>query len=160
MALTDRLTGLFRRFRSFVLRREVEVVGHCLCCGRCCRSIRLSEEGRWLRHVSEFERLVIEAPGLGRFVPLKRDEQGFLTFDCTMLGEDNLCIRHGSRLSLCRNYPSKSLYYQGGRTLKGCGYSYRAVTFRDVLLGRKPLKPSDFSAALRREIEQEQDNRK
>jgi hypothetical protein len=34
------------------------------------------------------------------------------------------------------------------------------VTFRDVLLGRKPLKPSDFSATLRREIEQEQDNRK
>ena len=28
-------TGLFRRFRSLVLRRKVEITGQCKGCGRC-----------------------------------------------------------------------------------------------------------------------------
>lgn len=151
------LTGLFRRFRSFVLRREVEVVGRCNRCGGCCRSIHLSDEGRWLRRVAQYEKLVADAPEHARFRPVGRGDQGFLLFDCALLGDDNLCTAHETRPALCRNYPPKSLYYGGGRLPNDCGYSFRAVTFRDVLLRRKPFKPADFSAVLRREIQQEKD---
>jgi hypothetical protein len=157
MSGLDFLTGLFRRFRSRVLRRPVELVGGCRCCGGCCRSIHLSDEGRWLRRTSQFERLVAAAPEHARFTPVGRGHQGFLLFDCAKLNSDNLCADHDTRPALCRNYPSKSLYYRGGRLLDDCGYAFRAVTFRDVLFGRKPLKPADFSDALRREIQQDKD---
>ncbi|EGB14995.1 protein of unknown function UPF0153 [Pseudodesulfovibrio mercurii] len=157
LAGLDSPTGLFRRFRSRVLRREVEVVGRCTLCGRCCRSVLLRDRGRWLRSLSQFERLVAEAPEHARFRPKKRNADGYLLFDCALLGEDNLCTDHDTRPALCGNYPSKSLYYHGGRLPQGCGYAFRAVTFRDVLFGRRPFKPADFSAMLRREIEQEQD---
>nr|WP_286182077.1 YkgJ family cysteine cluster protein [Desulfovibrio sp. Huiquan2017] len=151
------MTGLFRRFRSRVLRSEVEVVGKCNRCGRCCRSVLLFDRGRWLRRASQFERLVADAPEHARFRPAGRDAGGYLLFDCALLGRDNNCTEYGARPALCGNYPSKSLYYHGGKTLNGCGYAFRAVTFRDVLWGRKPIKPADFSAVLRREIEQERD---
>jgi hypothetical protein len=151
------LIGLFRRFRAFVLRRDVEVVGRCNLCGKCCRSILLSDRGRWLRRMSRFERLVAEAPEHGRFRPIGRAEDGLLLFDCAMLAGDNTCSCHDARPALCSNYPSKSLYYEGGRLPDDCGYAYRAVTFRDVLLGRKPLRPPDFSALLQRKIEQNKD---
>ncbi|XXJ21293.1 YkgJ family cysteine cluster protein [Desulfovibrio caledoniensis] len=157
MSLRDFLTGLFRRTRSRVLRREVEVVGRCQCCGGCCRSIHLSDRGRWLRRMAQYERLVAEAPEYVRFRPAGRGDQGFLLFDCALLGEDNLCTAHDTRPALCRNYPSKSLYYRGGTLPGDCGYSFRAATFRDALFGRKPRKPADFSAVLRREIQQDKD---
>ena len=151
------LTGLFRRLRSLVLRREVEVVGRCRCCGGCCRSIHLQDRGRWLRRTGQFEKLVADAPEHARFRPVGRGDQGLLLFDCSLLRSDNLCARHDTRPALCRNYPSKSLYYRGGSLPGDCGYSFRAATFRDVLFGRKPLKPADFSVVLRREIQQDKD---
>ncbi|HKI82176.1 MAG TPA: YkgJ family cysteine cluster protein [Pseudodesulfovibrio sp.] len=157
MSGLDFLTGFFRRLRSRVLRREVELVGRCNRCGGCCRSIYLRDRGRWLRRVSQFEKLVADAPEHARFRPVGRGDQGLLLFDCSLLGPDNLCTRHDSRPALCRNYPSKSLYYQGGCLQGDCGYSFRATTFRDVFFGRKPLKTADFSAILRREIQQDKD---
>jgi len=128
MSGLDCLTGLFRRFRSRVLRRT-----------------------------AQFERLLAEAPEHGRFRYYGRSAEGFLLFRCSCLGDDNLCSAHDTRPALCRNYPSKSLYYQGGHLPGDCGYSFRAATFRDVLLGRKPIKPADFSDVLRREIQQDKD---
>ncbi|WP_319583072.1 YkgJ family cysteine cluster protein [uncultured Pseudodesulfovibrio sp.] len=157
MFVLEFLTGLFRRWRFRILRRDVEVVGRCLCCGGCCRSIHLKDGGRWLRRSREFERMVADAPEHARFHPVGRGSRGFLLFDCFLLGPDNLCARHDTRPALCRNYPSKSLYYHGGRLPEDCGYAFRAVTFRKVLFGRKPLKPADFSAVLRREIQQDKD---
>lgn len=157
MSRSGALTGLFRRFRSLVLRREVRVVGQCNGCGRCCRALLLCHRGRWLRRPEEFERLAAQTSDFFRFILVGRTADGFLLFDCTWLRDDNRCSCHQARPALCRNYPSKSLYYHGGRTLDGCGYSFEAVTFRDVLSGREPFKPADFSAAPRREIQQDKD---
>lgn len=151
------LIGLFRRFRSLVLGREVEVVGHCTLCGNCCRAILLSDRNRWLRRKSQFDRLVAEEPEHARFRIRERSADGFLTFDCTMLAEDDTCTCHDIRPALCRNYPTKSIYYQGGWLYEGCGYAFRAVTFRDVLFGRKRLRPARFTDALERELKQNKD---
>jgi hypothetical protein len=52
---------------------------------------------------------------------------------------------------VCRTYPSKSLYYQGGWLRQDCGYSFKATTFRDVLMrGRRGRVPK-FDEVLRQE---------
>jgi len=148
-------TGLFRRFRSFVLRREVEVVGQCRLCGNCCRDILLRDKGQWIRKKKQFDHLVERLPEHARFTLTGRDDSGFLSFVCTCLGRDNFCTSYEGRPSLCRNYPSKSLYYQGGWLRADCGFSFKAVTFRDVIMRRRRVKVPAFSTVLEREIEQE-----
>lgn len=148
-------TGLYRRFRSFVLRREVEVVGQCRLCGNCCRDILLRDRGRWIRKEKQFDRLVEHLPEHARFELTGRDDLGFLSFACTCLGDDKLCTGYEDRPALCRNYPSKSLYYQGGWLRADCGFSFRAVTFRDVFMRRRRAKVPDFSTVLKRELEQD-----
>nr|WP_279593739.1 YkgJ family cysteine cluster protein [Pseudodesulfovibrio sp. S3-i] len=146
---------MFRRFRAWVLGREVEVVGQCTLCGQCCKDILLKDEGRWLRRKSQYEKLVASAPEHARFRLVGRDMSGFLIFSCSMLGTDNCCSCHESRPALCRNYPTKSLYYQGRQLPADCSYSFKAVTFSDVLAGRKRFRPCVFSKVLQQEIEQE-----
>ncbi|WP_338668427.1 hypothetical protein [Pseudodesulfovibrio methanolicus] len=86
-----------------------------------------------------------------------RNAAGFPFFDRACPDGGNLGTSRDTRPALCRNYPPESLYCQGGRLPDGCGPACRDVTFRDVLTGRKPFKPADFSAVLRREIQQEKD---
>jgi len=153
MALTFTMTGLFRRFRSLLLGRQVEVVGQCRLCGACCRNIILQDKGRWLKREKDFRKLCRDEPEFERFTIVEKDEVGHLVFDCS-LQKDNLCSCHEDRLPLCRNYPTKSLYYQGGIIPPDCGYSFKAVTFRDVFLRRKRARVPKFSDMLDAEIQQ------
>jgi len=151
-------SGFFRRFRSLILRREVEIVGQCNACGECCRGILIKDEGRWMTRTSQFENLVKARPEHDRFLYTGRDDFGFLTFTCKKLGDDNLCTSYEDRPALCRNYPTKSLYYQGADLRADCGYSFRCVTFTDVLLRRLRGRPRKFSDVLRGEIEQDKEH--
>ncbi len=146
-------TGLFRRFRSFVLRRDVEVIGQCKLCGGCCRDILLQHKGRWLKKERHFDQLCSEQPFHTCFKITERDEMGYLIFTCSLLAEDNLCASHEARPSLCRNYPSKSLYYQGGMIRADCGYFFKTVTFRDMYLRRRQGRIPRFSDVLQQERE-------
>lgn len=151
MTLQDWLTGMFRRFRSLVLKREVEVVGTCLRCGHCCEGIILSNDGKWLKTMKQYDKLIEEAPDHARFRPNGKDDFGHISFICDRLGEDQCCTSYEDRLSLCRNYPSKSLYYRGGWLRPDCGFSYKAVTFRDVFMRRRRLRIPSFEAVLKQE---------
>jgi hypothetical protein len=73
------------------------------------------------------------------------------------LGNDNLCTCYESRLPLCRNYPNKSLYYQGGWLRPDCGFSFKATTFRDIYMRRRRGSIPPFSEVLHREIKQEKE---
>ncbi|BDQ33936.1 YkgJ family cysteine cluster protein [Pseudodesulfovibrio portus] len=144
-------TGLFRRFRAKVLGSPVRVVGQCRMCGSCCADILILYKGKWLRRKRDCEAMVRELPGYSRFECVGRNPDGFLTFTCRSLGEDKFCTSYEERPSLCRNYPSKSLYYQGGWLRPDCGYSFRAETFRQairrLLTGR-----DDFSKVLEEQL--------
>lgn len=157
MTFQFRLRGWFRRFRSFVLRSEVEIVGQCALCGSCCHDILIQDRRRWLKKRRKFEKLCKREPAHERFVITGRDDLGHLLFRCSMQGEDNFCTDYDSRLPLCRSYPSKSLYYQGGWLRPDCGYSFKAVKFRDIWMRRKRSKIPRFSEVLRQETEQIQD---
>lgn len=148
------LIGLFRRLRSLILGREVEIVGHCRMCGRCCRDILLRNGARWITSRRQYRKLVAEAPDHARFRPVQHQEDGLLVFVCDRLGRDGRCTCHETRPALCRNYPSRSLYYRGGELLDDCGFAFRATTFRDVLSGRAGLRPKPFADVLERELEQ------
>lgn len=136
-------TGLFRKLRKLLLRRDVEVVGQCQLCGGCCRDIHLFHKGRWLKRVRNFKRLCEEQPDFRRFRITGRSDSGRLVFSCT-LQEGDLCSDHENRMELCRNYPSKAIYYQGGWLRGDCGYSYRVYRFRDAFkMFRKKYEPFD-----------------
>lgn len=129
--------GLFRRFRSTVLRSEVRIVGRCRCCGNCCREIMIRCDGRWISSRRRFTRLCRDEPDYERFEITGRDEENRLMFSCTFLGRDNFCKDYDFRLPMCRAYPSKILYYQGGDLGADCGFSYKARRFRDAWRRRK-----------------------
>lgn len=145
------LTGLFRRFRSFVLGREVEIVGRCSLCGKCCNGILL-QDGHWIRNKRQFDKLCASAPEHSRFTIAGKDARGRLVFDCSLQTPEGVCPCYEDRLPLCRRYPSKIIYYNGGTLEADCGFSFTHVTFRDVLLGRKPLRKPRFAQLLKEEI--------
>jgi len=156
MSIQRTFTGLFRRFRSFVLGREVEVVGQCRMCGNCCNDIMLSD-GNWLKRRSQFERLCEKSPGHSRFEITGRDNRGRLIFRCTLQTPEGTCPCYEDRLPLCRSYPSKSIYYRGGWLEPRCGFSFRDVTFREVFTGRKHLRKPQFDKLLEQEMKRSGD---
>ena len=157
MTMQRVLTGWFRRIRALLLRREVEVIGQCALCGECCHDILIRDRGHWLKSRRRFEKLCKREPEHERFVITGRDDWGHLVFACTLRGEDGLCTSYDSRLALCRNYPNKSLYYQGGWLRPDCGYSFKATTFRDIWMRRRRGRIPSFSEVMRRETERNQD---
>ncbi|NDV18056.1 YkgJ family cysteine cluster protein [Pseudodesulfovibrio sp. JC047] len=159
MSEFHRLKGAFRRFRAIVLGRDVEIVGHCRMCGRCCRKILLKSDDHWLKKETEFTELCQADPLLVRFRIMGRNPSGFLLFECARLGKDNICTEYESRPALCSNYPTKSLYYHGGWLRDDCGFSFQAVTFRDVFMRRKSWRKPKFADVLRGQIEQDKDKR-
>ncbi|MBG0791776.1 MAG: YkgJ family cysteine cluster protein [Desulfovibrionaceae bacterium] len=152
-------TGLFRRFRSMVLRRPVRLAGQCALCGGCCRNILLMYEGKWLRRPGQYRAMLEHLPNYARFEHAGYDDYGFMIFTCNRLGEDNLCSDYEGRPPLCRNYPSESIYYQGGRLRRDCGYTFEAVTFRDAILRRLGRRP-DFAQELGKELHRADNGRK
>lgn len=149
------LTGLFRRFRFLALRREVQVTGQCKGCGRCCQGILLKDCGRFLTSKRKFKKLCDREPEHARFKIVEQDEAGHLVFVCSLLGDDNCCTSYESRLPLCKDYPSKSLYYQGGWLREDCGFSFKAITFREVWARRKKGRVPSFPEVLGQEMKQE-----
>lgn len=154
-AVSRYFTGLFRRFRSLVLHNEVEIIGQCSFCGACCQDILLRDRGRWLRTRKQFHQLCKAAPDHDRFKITGYSDDGFLTVTCSLRGEDNLCTCYEDRLPLCKSYPSKTLYYQGGWLRADCGYSFKATSFRDVWMRRKRKSIPSFSEVLHHEIKQD-----
>lgn len=149
------LTGLFRRIRTMLLRHEVEVIGQCRGCGKCCQGILLKDQGRFLSKKRQFDKLCESEPQFSRFEIIERSLDGHLVFNCSAQGEDNFCTCYASRLPLCRSYPDKAIYYHGGWLRSDCGFSFKATSFRDVYMRRKRGKIPSFDRVLRQEIQQE-----
>ncbi|QJB55831.1 YkgJ family cysteine cluster protein [Pseudodesulfovibrio sp. zrk46] len=152
-------TGMFRSLRTFILRREVEIVGQCHMCGKCCQDIVIQDQGNWLTSKRKFKKICEQEPEYERFRILGRDGKGHLLFGCKLQNEDGTCSCHEDRLSLCRNYPSKSIYYQGAWIEPECGYRFKSIKFRDVFTRKKPLRAPRFSKVLDQEIEQAEKKR-
>ena len=119
--------GLIRYVRMKCMGKELLVTGSCRSCGNCCRKINLEGQGGWLRSEEDFLAVVKDYPEYERFTFTGRDQQGFLQFSCTWLTDEGFCRDHDNRLSLCMNFPDKSLHFCGGALPPGCSYSIREV---------------------------------
>lgn len=119
--------GLIRYLRMQFMGKELLITGSCRCCGNCCRKINLEGIRGWLRSEKDFFEVVDDYPEYGRFQITGKDDQGFLQFSCTWLTDEGLCGDHDNRLSLCTNFPDKSLHFCGGMLPPGCGYSINEV---------------------------------
>ncbi|HOC93430.1 MAG TPA: YkgJ family cysteine cluster protein [bacterium] len=126
--------GLARWLWLRLLGKEIIVSGECDMCGGCCRALNLSEKGRWVRTEEEFRGLVEKYPEYARFKHCGFTTLGLMTFECSMLGPDNLCADHDNRPELCRVYPETDLYFMCGALPRSCGYEYKAApSFRRAL---------------------------
>jgi len=108
--------------------KEYLVTGKCNYCGQCCERINLRSRGGWIRDEREFQVLVKKSPDFSRFSVVTKDSQGYLQFTCAYLEPGNGCRDYANRPDICKKYPSKSLVLQGGKLIKGCGYSIQAGT--------------------------------
>lgn len=128
------LLGLIRFFRMRCMGKELLVTGSCRSCGSCCRKINLEGPRGWLRSEQYFYEVLNDCPEYERFIITGKDEQGFLQFSCSWLNDNGFCKDHEQRLSLCRNFPDKSLHFCGGTLPSGCGYQISEVRpFKDYL---------------------------
>lgn len=147
------LRGFGRWVRAGLLRDKVHRTGHCLMCGKCCKSIMLSDEGKWLRNRRDLKALIKKEPEYARFRITGNTTCGRLLFTCSLLGEDNLCGDHENRLFVCREYPTIALYFEGGDTGTTCGYSIKATTFRGLFGKKRETPPAGaFTKVLKSEI--------
>lgn len=141
--------AMYRRLKRVVFRREAEVRGKCLCCGRCCREIVLHVGGRWIRSKRQFERDKAKDGDLERFFIKGKDEDGRIIFGCSWLTEEGLCRDYEHRLDLCRNHPGVSLYYSGVVLPRYCGYTLKGPGPGNLFGKLLPGRPGpSFQAAL------------
>lgn len=127
-------SGWLRHLRLRIRNRKLIIRGHCRQCGCCCRRIQIQQGRRWLRSKRAFKKLVHEHPEYGRFSIIGRDTHGLLLFDCSWLQEDNTCASHAQRLDICRNFPTKAIFFCGGQLPHGCGYKVKEeISFAKIL---------------------------
>lgn len=103
--------------------KDYLVSGSCNGCGQCCERINLRNHEGWISTAKQFEALVKKSPEYQRFSISGADEQDFLQFTCSKFRKGYGCTDYVNRPHICRRYPNKSLFLQGGRLVEGCGYS-------------------------------------
>ncbi|WP_415717184.1 YkgJ family cysteine cluster protein [Maridesulfovibrio sp.] len=124
----------YRKWRLKRNRQTVVIRGSCNMCGRCCQSICLQVDGKWLKKEKHFGKAVREDNSLARFVICGRTEEGYLQFSCTCLKENGTCNDYENRPPLCRKFPAPSIFLQLGELPQGCGFRMSTeVDFEQIL---------------------------
>ncbi|MEM6730121.1 MAG: YkgJ family cysteine cluster protein [Myxococcota bacterium] len=100
------------------------VVGSCVKCGDCCKSIvanppRFLKRDPWVRWFAAYHRFV------HNFRPVARGEDGEIIFSCGHLRPDNRCGIYWRRPMLCRTYPVLP-YYDAPQLMPQCSYQVTA----------------------------------
>lgn len=113
-------------FITRVLGKSYYIHGKCSQCGRCCNSIQLKKNKRWIRCEQEFIALVREEPEFGRFWVSGKTDNGYLEFCCSWFdSRKKECIDYQNRLEICRKYPTSALAFNNTEILNDCGYSLK-----------------------------------
>ncbi|SMF04893.1 YkgJ family cysteine cluster protein [Desulfovibrio gilichinskyi] len=134
MSFLHNMASLFRLWRLKKRKQVVVIRGSCNMCGKCCREISLYVDSTWLRSEKQVRKASIKNPHLNFFKIIGKTEDGFLKFACTHLGEDGLCTDYENRPTLCRTFPSPSIFLQHGQLPEGCGFRMSTeIDFEKVL---------------------------
>lgn len=131
------ITGLLHYCWLKLSRKELLVVGSCLCCGNCCRALNLEGPSGWLRSKKTFKKLLTRNPEFKRFEITGHDGSGYLLFRCNRLDDNGLCGDYENRPSVCLDFPHKDLLFCGGTLPTGCGYGFVEITSFNKILKKK-----------------------
>lgn len=126
----DFLFVIFNEFRSYFVPEKVsyEITGECKKCGKCCNYMYSKDTYT----EKEFKIMQILFPAYKRFYIKGKDELGNLIFACKLVTEEGLCSDYKHRLSMCKNYPARRIFYNG-KLHEGCGYKVNVKSFEDYL---------------------------
>ncbi len=113
------------------------VLGECVKCGDCCKSIvanppRFLKRDPWVRWFAAYHRFV------HNFRPVARGEDGEIIFSCGHLRADNRCGIYWRRPMLCRTYPVLP-YYDAPQLMPQC--SYRVASRVAAQMQSRPSLP-------------------
>lgn len=124
------LENIKNEFLSYFVpeRVEYEIVGECKKCGKCCNYMYSFDS----YSEKEFKIMQFLFPSYRRFYLKGKDEDGNLIFACKYVNEDGTCSVYKNRLSMCKKYPARKIYYPG-KLHEGCGYKVVKKGFEDYL---------------------------
>lgn len=114
--------NLFRLAGLRAAGKDYLVSGRCNGCGQCCERINLRSHEGWIRTEKQFTALLSRSPEYKRFSRVAVDRQGFFEFTCSKFIKGQGCSDYANRPEICKRYPNKSLFLQGGQLVEGCGY--------------------------------------
>lgn len=126
----DFLKSLYYEFISYFVPQKLEyrIEGKCNKCGKCCKEIR----SYGLKNEKELRLMQFFLPWYKRFFITGSDKDGNLVLSCKYLQENGLCSVYNKRPFLCRNYPQKSISFNG-EMIDGCGFKVIKKDFKDYL---------------------------
>lgn len=126
----DFLKSVYYEIISYFVPNKIKykIEGSCKQCGRCCREIR----AYGLKNEKELKIMQFFLPRYRRFYILRTDDNGDIVLSCKHLKEDGKCGVYNKRPFLCRNYPAKSINFNG-EMIDGCGFKVIKKNFKDYL---------------------------
>lgn len=132
-----------RKIKSFwkeIIEPYPHIRGHCILCGKCCKSLLLTYRRKIVTTEKEYKKLLRwDYHIYSRFIPDNEQKEGEpLRFTCIHQDSENRCTVHSSRPDICKTYPHHSIFKLGAELEEGCGY--RILTkgcFEDILEQKK-----------------------
>lgn len=130
MNILDFLFVTVNEIRSYFVPEKVlyKITGECKKCGRCCNYMYSYDTYT----EKEFKIMQFLFPAYKRFYIKGKDDEGNLIFACKLVTKDGLCSDYEHRLPMCKNYPSKRVFYPA-KLHEGCGYKVNIKSFEDYL---------------------------
>lgn len=124
------LENIKNEFLSYFVPEKVEyeIQGECRKCGKCCRYMYSFDTYT----EKEFKFMQFLFPSYRRFYIKGKDDKGNLIFACKYVTDNGLCSVYEKRLSMCKKYPSKKVFYPA-KLHEGCGYKIVKKSFNDYL---------------------------
>lgn len=126
----DFIKSLYYEFLSYFIPQKVKykVEGECLKCGKCCKEIR----SLGMKNEKDLKLMQFFLPHYRRFFILRTEINGELVLSCKYLDKNGLCSVYNKRPSVCKNYPSKNINFNG-EMIDGCGFTVIKKEFKDYL---------------------------
>ncbi|MBQ9246589.1 YkgJ family cysteine cluster protein [bacterium] len=125
----DFIKSIYYEILSYFVPQKLKykIEGKCNKCGKCCNQIR----SYGLKDNKELRLMQFFLPWYKRFYIRGNDKYG-LILGCKYLSENGLCTVYNKRPLLCRNYPAKTISFNG-EMIDGCGFKVIKKDFKDYL---------------------------
>jgi len=130
-----------------ILKRKYYRLGKCAKCGCCCENIYVWHRSAIINSKEQFEKIKKEdSYSFYHHIKIIGSDDFGLIFECEKFDKTNrICKNHKNRPSICRKYPSETIFSFGAQLQNGCGYSFTPIeSFSEVYGKICKNKPKQF----------------